>query len=129
VGASGGGTSADKQNTFTSRAADLDAAYLQAGEHRVDARPSRIFHSHTEIVDTGYRTNCMGTRRIILGLIHPDDNGAALRIGESYDLAKQVVAGVCSEITPGQPRIRPTTLTRNISLKFEERIFINSISA
>jgi hypothetical protein len=40
-----------------------------------------------------------------------------------------MVAGVCGEITPGQPGIRPVSLSRKIPLKFKKLVFINSVSA
>ena len=63
------------------------------------------------------------------GLVHPNDDRTALRIGKGNDLTKQVVAGVCGELTPGQPGIRPIPLGRKIPLKFKKLVFINSVSA
>ena len=129
VRASGGRPGAEQQDPLADRAADLDAAYLEAREHRVDARPSRVLHLCGEVVDAGYRADGGGAGRIVRRLVNSDGDGSALRIGESNNLAKQVVAGVCGEIATSRPRIRPTTLARKISLKFEKLTLVRSIGS
>jgi hypothetical protein len=62
-------------------------------------------------------------REIIPDLVHPNDDGTALRIGKGNDLTKQVVAGLCGEIKPSQPGIKPSPLGRKIPLKCKKLVF------
>jgi hypothetical protein len=127
--AGGGRPSAEKQDTFACSATDFDAAYLEARKYGVDARPRRIFHSGGKVVDAGYWADDGGARRIVGRLVHPDYDVAALRIGESNNFAKQMVAGIRREIATRRPRVGPTTLTGKLSFKLNELALVDSVNS
>jgi hypothetical protein len=85
-------------------------------------------HSRCEVVDAGYWADGSGARRIVRRLVHSDDDVAALRIGESNNLASKRSRALCREIASRRPRIRSTTITRKVSLKFKQLTFVNFIS-
>jgi hypothetical protein len=123
--AGGGRPGAEQQDTFAGRTADLDAAYLEAGEYGVNARPSCVLHSRGEVVDAGYWADGGGARRIVRRLVHPNDDVAPLRICESNNFAKQMVAGVRREIAACRPRVGPTTFTRKFSFELNKLTLVD----
>jgi hypothetical protein len=61
---------------------------IKAGNNRLYASPSGIFHSRSEIMDTRERRDLKGTGWFLFGFIYAEDQCSALRIGKGYNLAE-----------------------------------------